>query len=92
MNKVFCKFPELHSKVSLHLVEVSPALSEMQEKTLTGRLLDNHQDQEKRQESVTDGKSQSSKVQSKISLNLKRRVDSLELYHVGIQTGHMLTQ
>lgn len=92
MNKVFCKFPELHSKVSLHLVEVSPALSEMQEKTLTGRLLDNHQDQEKRQESVTDGKSQSSEVQNKISLNLKRRVDSLELYHVGIQTGHMLTQ
>lgn len=94
MNKVFCKFPELHSKVSLHLVEVSPALSEMQEKTLTGcRLLDNHQDQEKRQESVTDEKSQSSEVQSKISfVNLKRRVDSLELYHVGIQTGYMLTQ
>ena len=64
MNKVFHKFPELHSKVSLHLVEVSPALSEMQEKTLTGRTLNNHQDQGNRQKDVTDVKSQSHEVQS----------------------------
>lgn len=64
MNKVFRKFSELHSKVSLHLVEVSPTLSEIQEKTLTGRLLNNHQDQEERQEDTTDETLQSSEVQS----------------------------
>lgn len=63
MNKVFHKFPELHSKVSLNLVEVSPTLSEMQEKTLTGTLLNNHQKHKERQEEVTDKKSQSSEVQ-----------------------------
>ncbi|XP_078350721.1 protein arginine methyltransferase NDUFAF7, mitochondrial-like [Oculina patagonica] len=57
--RVFRKFSELHSKVSLHLVEVSPALSEIQEKTLTGRLPNNHQNQEERQENTTDGTLQS---------------------------------
>ena len=56
MNKVFRKFAELHSKISLHLIEVSPALSDIQEKTLTGGLLNNHQDD------TTDEKFQSSEV------------------------------
>jgi len=38
-------------------------LSEMQEKTLTGTLLNNHQKHKERQEDVTDKKSQSSEVQ-----------------------------
>ncbi|PFX32758.1 NADH dehydrogenase [ubiquinone] complex I, assembly factor 7 [Stylophora pistillata] len=47
--RVFGKFPELHSKLSLHLVEVSPALSEIQEKILT---VNHRYDQEK--QNVTD--------------------------------------
>jgi len=46
------------------LVEVSPALSEIQEKALTGRSLNNHQNQEERQENVADEKSQNSEVQN----------------------------
>ncbi|KAJ7365287.1 NADH dehydrogenase [ubiquinone] complex I, assembly factor 7 [Desmophyllum pertusum] len=64
MLRVFSKFPELHSKVSLHLVEVSPALSEIQEKMLTGRLLNNQQDQEQRQDDTTDEQSWSNEVQT----------------------------
>ena len=55
-DQVFQKFPELHSGVSLHLIEVSPALSKIQEKTLTGRI-GNVQENEK-----TDNKSQSNEV------------------------------
>ena len=35
-GKVFGKFPELLNNISLHLVEVSPTLSGIQESTLTG--------------------------------------------------------
>ncbi|KAL9954933.1 hypothetical protein ACROYT_G042522 [Oculina patagonica] len=73
--RVFRKFSELHSKVSLHLVEVSPALSEIQEKTLTGRLPNNHQNQEERQENTTDGTLQSNELQIKFQdLCYKRHV------------------
>ena len=34
-GKVFGKFAELLNNISLHLVEVSPALSDIQERTLT---------------------------------------------------------
>ena len=46
---------------------MSPALSEMQEKALTGRLPNNHQDHEERQEKVTDEKSQNTEVQYTLS-------------------------
>ena len=64
MKKVFHKFTELHSKVSLHLVEVSPALSKIQEKTLTGRFLTSHQDGKERQDDTSDKKLPSSEVKS----------------------------
>lgn len=51
--RVFGKFPELHSKLSLHLVEVSPALSVIQEKNLTG----NHKNDQEKQCIVTDDRS-----------------------------------
>jgi len=87
INKVFHKFPELHRKVSLHLVEVSPALTEMQEKTLTGRLLNNHQSNEERQEDATDEKSHSSEVQEEDMI-----ARNYNLSVVRIQTQYMLNQ
>ena len=62
MNKVFRKFPDLHSKVSLHLVEVSPALSEIQERTLTGRLGSVQRCKKESQGGETDDKSQGNEV------------------------------
>ena len=47
-GKVFGKFAELINNVSLHLVEVSPALSEIQESTLTGG---SHNDNKKQKQS-----------------------------------------
>lgn len=70
--RVFCKFPELYSKVSLHLVELSPALSEIQEKTLTGQLLNNHQHDKERQNDTTHDRSSDSEDSS--VLCYKRRV------------------
>lgn len=67
----------------MHLVEVSPALTEMQEKTLTGRLLNNHQSNEERQEDATDEKSYSNEVQEVTNYNLSA---------VRIQTEYMLNQ
>ena len=62
MNKVFHKFPDLHSKVSLHLVEVSPALSEIQERTVTGRLSSVQRSKKESQDTATDDKSQGNEV------------------------------
>ena len=42
---------------------MSPALSDMKEKTLTGRSLNNHKKHEETVEDVTDEKSQNSEVQ-----------------------------
>ena len=63
MIKVFHKFPDLHNNVSLDLVEVSPALSEIQEKTLMGQLSDVQEDKEERQLGTTNSKSQGNEVQ-----------------------------
>ncbi|XP_005105434.1 protein arginine methyltransferase NDUFAF7, mitochondrial [Aplysia californica] len=37
MLRVFCQFPSIKDKISLHLVEVSPALGQMQASKLTGK-------------------------------------------------------
>ena len=71
MQKVFRKFPDLHSKLSLHLVEVSPALSEIQEKTLTGRIDDTQKGKKERQDGSTEGRSQGKEVQNKNAYSVK---------------------
>ena len=47
-GKVFGKLAELLNYISLHLIEVGPALSEIQESTLTGG---SHNDNKKEKES-----------------------------------------
>lgn len=64
--QVFQKFPELHGKISLHLVEVSPALSKIQEQTLTGKLLSIQEGKKEGQTDATDDRLQANEVQRKI--------------------------
>ena len=60
------KFPELHGKISLHLVEVSPALSKIQEQTLTGKLLSIQEGKKEGQTDAKDDRLQANEVQHKI--------------------------
>ena len=71
MQKVFQKFPDLHSKLSLHLVEVSPALSEIQEKTLTGRVNNTQKGKKERQDGSTEDKSQENEVQNENTFSVE---------------------
>lgn len=66
---------------------MSPALTEMQEKTLTGRLLNNHQSNKERQEDATVEKSHSSEVQEEDMI-----ARNYNLSVVRIQTEYMLNQ
>ncbi|CAH3016180.1 unnamed protein product, partial [Porites evermanni] len=64
MLRVFQKFPELHGKISLHLVEVSPALSKIQEQTLTGKLLSIQEGKKEGQPDATDDRLQANEDMS----------------------------
>lgn len=71
--RVFHKFPDLLSYVSLHLIEVSPALTEIQEKTLTGGFANNQKDNHERQsEGATEDKLQQN--EDKLGLCYKQYV------------------
>ena len=80
--QVFQKFPELHGKISLHLVEVSPALSKIQEQTLTGKLLSIQEGKKEGQTDATDDRLQANEVQHKI-LILKVRGGGDSTYERG---------
>ena len=80
MQKVFQKFPDLHSKLSVHLVEVSPALSEIQEKTLTGRVNNTQEDKKERQDGSTQG-NEGNEVQSKNAYSVKCVTDRVFFMH-----------
>ena len=82
MQKVFQKFPDLHNKLSLHLVEVSPALSEIQEKTLTGGVNNTQEGKKERQDGSTQGKSHGNEVQSKNAYSVKCVTDRVSCTHV----------
>ena len=47
------KFRKLETSLSLHLIEISPVLSEIQEKTLTGDIVQNGEEMDDKKVSVS---------------------------------------